>query len=79
MKNDDVSEGSRELVDLSAEAQAAFFFSGAVAHDDLPLSPHLMRLVLMTDTATALEACEAVSSLGIHLAQIGQIISKHSP
>eukprot|EP00439_Symbiodinium_sp_Y106_P017054 s8197_g2.t1 len=37
MKNDDVSEGSRELVDLSAEA---------------------------------------VSSLGIHLAQIGQIISK---
>ena len=38
-----------------------------------------MRLVLMTDTATALEACEAVSSLGIHLAQIGQIISKHSP
>ncbi|CAE6967444.1 PAO3 [Symbiodinium natans] len=39
MKNDDISEGSRELVDLSAEA---------------------------------------ISSLGIHLSQIGQIISKSS-
>ncbi|CAJ1440604.1 unnamed protein product [Effrenium voratum] len=39
MNNDDVSEGSRELVDLSAEA---------------------------------------ISSLGIHLSQIGQIISKSS-
>jgi len=37
MKNDDVSEGSRELVDLSAEA---------------------------------------ISSLGFHLSQVGQIISK---
>ena len=42
MKNDDVSEGSRELVDLSAEAQkrAAFFFLGPL-HMMICLYPHI--------------------------------------
>ena len=51
MKNDDVSEGSRELVDLSAEAHTRdlhFMLVGSLhVMFHLPLSPHLMRLVCL--------------------------------